>query len=143
MRIKKIAPKILALLFILTLSGCKTNRIRKNERVGRWVEFDTIEGKIYKSVGRYRNGIGKGTHRQFSDKKLVREEKYKNDICHTIYYHENGKIMTEGYTKMVVTEKEIHWFYNGDWKFYDENGQLLGIRTYENGNAINEIEIQQ
>ena len=143
MRIKKIAPKILALLFILTLSGCKTNRIRKNERVGRWVEFDTIEGKIYKSVGRFRNGIGKGTHRQFSDKKLVREEKYKNDICHTIYYHENGKIMTEGYTKMVVTEKEIHWFYNGDWKFYDENGQLLGIRTYENGNAINEIEIQQ
>ncbi|TPD68344.1 toxin-antitoxin system YwqK family antitoxin [Flavobacterium microcysteis] len=143
MRIKKIAPKIFALLFILTLSGCKTNRIRKNERVGRWVEFDTIEGKIYKSVGRYRNGIGKGTHRQFSDKKLVREEKYKNDICHTIYYHENGKVMTEGYTKMVVTEKEIHWFYNGDWKFYNENGQLLGIRTYENGNAINEIEIQQ
>lgn len=143
MRIKKIAPKIFALLFILTLSGCKTNRIRKNERIGRWVEFDTIEGKIYKSVGRYRNGIGKGTHRQFSDKKLVREEKYKNAICHTIYYHENGKVMTEGYTKMVVTEKEIHWFYNGDWKFYNENGQLLGIRTYENGNAINEIEIQQ
>lgn len=143
MRIIKIAPKILVLLFILTLSGCKTNRIRNNERVGRWVEFDTIEGKIYKSVGRFKKGIGKGTHRQFSDKKLVREEKYKDDICHTIYYHENGKIMTEGNTKMVVTEKEIHWFYNGDWKFYDENGQLLGIRTYENGNAINEIEIQQ
>lgn len=143
MRIIKITPSISALLFILMLSGCKTNRIRNNERVGRWVEYDTIDGKIYKSVGRFRDGIGKGTHRQFSDKKLVREEKYKNDICHTIYYYDNGNIITEGNTKMVVTDEEIHWFYNGDWKFYDENGQLLGIRTYENGNVINEIEIQQ
>ncbi|WP_370030553.1 hypothetical protein [Flavobacterium sp. 28YEA47A] len=123
--------------------GCKTNRIRNNERVGRWVEFDTIDGKIYKSVGRFRNGIGKGVHRQFSDKKLVRKEKYKDEICHTIYYYENGKVMTEGDTKMALTEKLVHWYYTGDWKFYDDNGQLLGIRTYENGSVINEIEIQQ
>ncbi|WP_447635829.1 toxin-antitoxin system YwqK family antitoxin [Flavobacterium microcysteis] len=143
MRIIKIAPKILALLFILTLSSCKTNRIRNNERVGRWVEYDTIDGKIYKSVGRFRDGIGKGTHRQFSDKKLVRKEKYKDEICHTIFYYENGKVMTEGDTKMAVTENLIHWYYTGDWKFYDENGRLLGIRTYENGSLMNEIEIQQ
>lgn len=37
----------------------------------------------------------------------------------------------------------MHWFYNGDWKFYDESGQLIGIRTYENGAILNETEIKQ
>lgn len=50
--------------------------------------------------------------------------------------------MTKGNPKMVLTDKEIHWFYSGDWKFYNENGELLGIRTCENGNIINEIKTQ-
>ena len=110
---------------------------------GLGFDFEShIDGKIYKSTGRFRNGLGKGIHRQFSDKKLVRKEKYKDGICHTTYYYENGKIMTEGNTKMVLTENEIHWFYNGDWKFYDESGQLIGTRTYENGAILNETEIK-
>lgn len=142
MKNRKTASKLLAIILIVTISSCKTNRIKNNERIGKWIEFDTIDGKIYKSIGRFRNGLGKGTHRQFSDKKLVRKEKYKDGICHTTYYYENGQIMTEGNTKMVLTENEIHWFYDGDWKFYDESGLLLGIRTYESGAVINEIEIK-
>lgn len=144
MKIIKIASKTLFVaVLILTLSACRTNRVKNNERVGKWVEFDTIDGKIYKSIGRFQDGLGKGTHRQYLDKKIVRKEKYKNGICHTTYYYENGKIMTEGTTKMVLTEKEIHWFYSGDWKFYDETGQLQGIRTYEDGAITNEIEIKR
>lgn len=138
----KTIAKILFLVLLFTLSSCKINRTKNNERVGKWVEFDTIDGKIYKTIGRFQNGLGKGTHRQYVNKKLVRKEKYSDDICKTTYYYENGKIMTEGNTKMILTDKEIHWFYSGDWKFYNEDGELLGIRTYENGNLINEIKIK-
>jgi len=138
----KTITKILFLILIFTLSSCKTNQTKNNERIGKWIEFDTIDGNIYKTIGRFQNGLGKGTHHQYLNKKLVRKENYRNDVCQTTYYYENGKIMTEGNTKMILTDKEIHWFYSGDWKFYNENGELLGIRTYENGNIINEIKIQ-
>lgn len=143
MKFTKTILQILFLILFFTVLSCKTNRTRNNERVGKWIEFDTIDGTIYKTVGRFQNGLGKGIHRQFSNKKLVRKEKYKDGICKTTYYHENGKIMTEGNTKMVLTDKDIHWFYAGDWKFYNENGELLGIRTYENGDLINETEIKK
>ena len=51
--------------------------------------------------------------------------------------------MSEGNTELEITEKEMHWYYQGDWKFYDEQGNLLGINTYEKGELVNQTEIKQ
>lgn len=134
---------LLISIIITALSGCRINKIRDNERHGKWIDYDTIENVNYKSIGRYKNGIEKGTHRQFSNKKLHRKEKYKDGICQTTYYYPNGKMMSEGNTELEITEKEMHWYYQGDWKFYDEKGKLLGINTYEKGELINQTEIKQ
>ena len=143
MNFKILKGSFLILILLLSYSSCKTNRIINNERHGKWIDLDTIGSVFYKSVGRYKNGLEKGTHRQFSNKKLHRKEKYKNGICQTTYYYPNGKIMSEGNTELEITEKEMHWFYQGDWRFYDENGSLLGINTYEKGELINQTEIKQ
>lgn len=70
----------------------------------------------------------------------MRLEKYKNGICFTQYFHDNGKVSFEGKSKMVITEKEIHWFYIEDWKFYDEKGNLIGTNIYRDGDLIQTIE---
>jgi len=134
---------LLISIIIIALSGCKINKIRNNERHGKWIDYNSVENVNYKSVGRFNKGIEKGTHRQFANKKLHRKEKYKNGICQTTYYYQNGKIMSQGNTQLDLTEKEIHWYYQGDWKFYDEQGNLLGISTYDQGNLINQTEIKQ
>lgn len=131
---------LLPLLFLLLLSSCKINRFKNGEREGKWVHFDTIDHVIYKSVGRYKKGMEQKKWKQFSGKKLVRLEEYKDSICFTKYYHENGKVSSEGKSKMVVSEKEIHWFYTEDWRFYDEKGILIGTNIYENGELIETIE---
>lgn len=139
----KLRSYLIVLILIITFSSCKTNKIRNNERHGKWIDYDTIENINYKSIGRYKNGLEKGTHRQFSDKKLHRKEKYKDGICQTTYYYPNGRMMSEGNSELEITEKEMHWYYQGDWKFYDEQGNLLGINTYEKGELVNQTEIKQ
>lgn len=114
--------------------------MKNGERHGKWVHLDTIDNIIYKSVGRYKKGIEQKKWKQYNGKKLVRLERYKDSICYTQYFHDNGKISSEGKSKMTVSEKEIHWFYIGNWKFYDEDGKLLGTNIYNNGELIQTIE---
>ena len=138
----KVKFSAIVLLTVFTFLSCKTNQVRNNERHGKWIDYNTVENVNYKSVGRYNKGIEKGTHRQFANNKLHRKEKYRDGICQTAYYYPNGKIMSQGKTQLDLTEKEIHWYYQGDWKFYDEQGNLLGINTYEKGNLVNQTEIK-
>ena len=142
MNYRKITFLIFALAVILTFSNCKINRVKNNERHGKWIDYNKVQDVNYKSIGRYKNGIERGTHKQFANKKLYRKEKYKKGICQTTYYHPNGKIISQGKTQLEITEKEMHWYYQGDWKFFDEQGNLLGIKTYEKGELINLTEIK-
>ena len=142
MNYKKISFLIFALAVIFTFSSCKINRVKNNERHGKWIDHNKMDEVNYQSIGRFKDGLEKGTHKQFANKKLYRKEKYKNGICETTYYHPNGKISSQGKTQLDLTEKQIHWYYQGDWKFYNEEGKLIGIKTYEKGELINQTEIK-
>lgn len=142
MNYKKISFLTFAFVLIFAFLSCKINRVKNNERHGKWIDSNTVENVNYKSIGRYKNGLEKGTHKQFANKKLYRKEKYNNGICQTTYYYQNGKIKSQGKTQLDLTEKQIHWYYQGDWKFFDENGKLLGVKTYEKGELLNQTEIQ-
>lgn len=142
MTVKNLLKNILPVLMLLLFTSCKTNRIKNNERHGKWIDTFSTPTVTYKTVGRFKNGFEKGTHKRFANKKLHRKEKYKNGICHTIYYYPNGTVMSQGDTKLSVTDEELHWYYQGDWKFYDENGKLLGIKSYEQGQLVNQVETE-
>ncbi|WP_435522460.1 hypothetical protein [Chryseobacterium indoltheticum] len=51
-------------------------------------------------------------------------------------YHRNGNIMERGQSKLDISENERHWYYFGEWKFYDENGKLKYIKKYADGKKI-------
>lgn len=47
--------------------------------------------------------------------------------------------MEQGQTKLDILKTDRHWYYFGDWKYYDENGKLRYVKKYENGDKIDNI----
>jgi hypothetical protein len=82
------------------------------------------------------------TWKTFKNKKIYKKEVFLKDSCQVIYYNVNKKIILKGQTMSVQNEKETHWFYFGNWNYYDENGKLILIKTYRNGELISEKEIK-
>lgn len=120
------------------LSNCKTNRFVNKERAGKWIYIDTINGVVYKSVGKFKKGIEKKKWRSYADGKYVKKEKYKNGICYVTNYYPSGKIASKGKTKLIITDKLAHWFYYDYWYFYDESGALVATNFYADGILLGE-----
>lgn len=136
---------IIALLSFLILFGCKSqpiNQVVNKERENLWIEKNTLDNTHYKSIGKYHKGDPIKKWRYYQNDQIVKKEKYIKNRCKTTTYHKNGKIQSKGKTKTVTTNLETHWFYFGDWKYYDEKGKLVLLKKYENGELKSEIEIQ-
>jgi hypothetical protein len=129
-------------LLLLACIGCKSTPINQKinkEREGLWVEQYELDSMKYKSVGKYKNGNPIKKWLYYTNNTISKKEIYKKNRCITTYYNTNGTIQSKGKTKLTVTGPEMHWFYYGDWKYYDENENLISIRKYENGEFVTEI----
>ena len=131
----------LTLLIATILFGCQTNKKINGLKVGTWKSIDTINTDVYTYIEKYKKGKEVKTWKTFKNNKIYKKEKHVNDITLITYYNENKKIITKGQTKSIENKKETHWFYYGDWLFYDETGKLIKIKKYENGELKSEIEI--
>ena len=133
--------RILLLLLLANFISCKTNQINNKKKQGLWIVQYELDGNIYLSKGRFRNNDEIGKWQHFENGKRVKKEIYRKNYTIKILYHPNGKIASKGKTKTNITEKKLHWFYDGIWKFYNEQGQLIRIKIYENSNLISDNEI--
>ena len=135
---------LIIFFLIILLASCKTASINQKvdkKKEGLWIENYTNGSDEYKSIGKYHLDDPIKKWRYFLKGKIIKKEKYNHNICKTTNYFENGKIQSKGQTRTTTDSIETHWFYDGDWKYYDENGKLTTIRKYENGNLISEKEI--
>ena len=123
------------------LASCKINQRKNHLREGRWIEKHELDSVKYVAKGKFRHDEEIKTWKYFANKKLVKKEVYKNGVCQVINYHPNGKIASIGKTRSELTATERHWFYFGDWIFYDENGKIESIGYYEKGELINETQM--
>ena len=128
--------KMVILLFCLSFVSCKINQRKNGLKTGKWVYDDKLLNVSMKSKGRYKNDFETGTWKEYVGDRLTSKKKYKDSICYTKDYHKNGKIRAIGVSKMIVEGNTLHWFLSGEWKFYDSEGVLLGIKVYEKGMPI-------
>jgi antitoxin component YwqK of YwqJK toxin-antitoxin module len=138
--------QLIILILTLTFIGCKTTPINQKadkKRVGLWIEHYSIDSTQYKSVGKYKNGDPVKKWLYYTNNTISKKEVYKKNKCITTYYNTNGTIQSKGKTKLVVTGPETHWFYYGDWKYFDESGNLISTNKYENGELISETKTVQ
>lgn len=133
---------LISLLFWLVLIGCKSTSINQKinkKREGLWVEQYELDSTKYKSVGKYKHGGPIKKWCYFTNNTINKKEIYKKNRCSITYYNTNGTIQSKGKTKLIVTGPETHWFYYGDWKYYDESENLISTKKYENGEFVSEV----
>ncbi len=125
-------------LIFLIMNACKTNQKINKVREGYWIENYQLGKDEYKSTGSYKKGNPIRKWKYLKNDTVYQKEKYRKNICKTIYFHKNGKIMQRGQSKIEFSNGETHWFYFGKWFYYDENEKLIKIKNYENGKVISE-----
>ncbi|AOW08488.1 hypothetical protein [Flavobacterium gilvum] len=134
---------LLALLCLtLSLIGCKTGTINQKEnkkRVGLWIEDYSIDSTQYKSVGNYKNGDPIKKWCYYTNNKIYKKEIYRKNKSTITYYYPNGVIQSKGKTELTGLGTTMHWFYKGDWKYFDEKGKLISISKYDNGKLVSEV----
>jgi antitoxin component YwqK of YwqJK toxin-antitoxin module len=109
---------------MLAILGCRIRPINQKEnkkREGHWVETYALDSAHYKAVGAYHQG----------------------DPIKKWRYFLNGKIQSKGQTKTTTDSIQTHWFYDGDWKFYNEKGKLIGLKKYKEGQLLSDIIIKK
>ena len=128
------------IIIVFSFLSCKTkiNQVKNNLQEGRWVTIDTLDYP-YITKGKYHKGIAIGSWKYIYKGKLDRKEKYKKNKCLTKFYYPNGKVKQQGFTILDNNDKNMHWYYTGNWKYFDINGKLTRINTFQEGVIIDSI----
>lgn len=148
---------LLALFIVLlpTLSIAQTDQLAKTKRWynpfqvnafdkdkeyhGLWkVYLDDDKQKLIRK-GRFKHGKEVGTWRYYYPSGgLYMKEKYKpnSPVIQVWRYHENGKLAKSGMAKLYRTDTMAHYYWEGDWQVFDEQGNLSHTETYLKGNLI-------
>ena len=118
------------------VASCKVNQTRNGLKTGLWVTKDGNGKAGYKSRGRYRKDKEKGIWKYFYNDTLYQKDRYSGNNARVRFYHPNKKIRASGKTSMDYNGKLLHWYYNGDWKYFDTKGNLVKVVTYKKGSPI-------
>jgi hypothetical protein len=130
------------LLLILIFSSCKINQKSNGLRDGKWITTDSVSNDMYKYVEKYKKGEEVKTWKTFKNNKIYKKEKHKKLVCEVTYFGENKKTISKGQTKIEESVNKSHWFYFGEWKYYNNKGKLILLKNYENGELKSETEIK-
>ena len=129
----------LGLISVLILASCKVNGYRNGLKHGLWIN-KYVDGQItQKSRGRFKNGRETGTWKYKHGKDLYKKEKYNGTTSTVRFYHPNSKIAATGMTMVDFNGIELHWYYHGDWKYFDTQGKPFKVVTYKKGNLVAEV----
>jgi antitoxin component YwqK of YwqJK toxin-antitoxin module len=129
---------IFSLILFSCLTSCKINQLKHGLRTGLWISKTDAGELIYRSRGRYSKGREKGTWKYFQNDTVYQKDKYSGNNAKVTLYHPNKKVRARGQTRLDLTAKQLHWYYTGDWKYYDPKGKLVKVVTYKEVNSIAE-----
>lgn len=136
-------------LFYLSQSLCgspqvqifKSNRTDKDgERHGKWKTYWNEERDNIYRKGKFKHGLETGKWKYYDELgNLVKTEKYvfNRKIIITKNYFASGKLESEGEAHLLnETDGTLHYFWQGTWKFYSQEGELLRAEEYVKGKKV-------
>lgn len=127
---------ILTAIILTVLFSCQTNRYKNGLKTGLWIYKDDNGPIVYKSRGRFKNGNEKGTWKHFHGGTLFKTEKFSGNGSQIRFYHPNKKISASGNTQLDFNGAQLHWYYTGDWKYFDLSGNLFKVVVYKQGAPV-------
>lgn len=130
---------ILLIVLSIPLFGQTKNRLKHGLRSGRWIVYHDSSSTQIDNTGRYRKGIPKGRWYYYdASGHLSKTEKYRFNTIYTSSYFPNGNKNRVGRAKIKFSDTLMHFYYQGKWKQYNEQGELIAIQYYQNGERISE-----
>lgn len=141
---------LLGLTFFV-FTSCNTKKMNQyvkvenkwQKRHGKWKEEYSSDQGSLTAIGKYKMGEKVGVWKTTFEGKLYQKDKIRKNITKTKLYYPNGKIMETGQSKLDISDAQRHWYYFGDWKYYDENGKLKYIKKYADGKKVDSISFNQ
>ena len=144
--------KIHYFIFLVFLTSCmsqndKINQYTKDEngvkqRNGAWEEKYSSDIGELKGRGKYKKGQKIGLWVTKFQNQIYQKERFRKNTSKVKIYHKNGVLREKGKTRTNENDSQIHWFYDGPWKIYDENGKHIYTKIYKNGSPIDSINAQ-
>jgi len=113
----------------------KVNKIDEDgKRKGLWLSYWDENENILMSKYHYKNGLETYVCKEFysNGKTRLKFRYYKNRI-RVKYYNQTKQLAQKGWSKWDVTEDDLHYYWDGKWKFYDENRKLVKVEIWEMG----------
>jgi antitoxin component YwqK of YwqJK toxin-antitoxin module len=130
---------ILLVLFPLLSSAQfykkKINQLDENQKkIGLWKTYWDKEETIPMTSYHFINGHETGVCKEYNSKGKIRLKfRYDKTRIRVKYYYENRKLEKKGWAKWDITEVEMHYYWEGKWKFFNEDRKLKEIIYYKNG----------
>ncbi|RNI27531.1 hypothetical protein EFA69_15505 [Rufibacter immobilis] len=113
---------------------------KKQLKNGRWRVYHDADSQVLHYSGRYRHGKEVGRWKTYTaDGNLYFKERIKRrkNYIETVYYHPNGQVSHRGLAYLRDAEHGgVHYYWDGDWEYFDEAGKALGIKTFAKGTAV-------
>lgn len=109
---------------------------------GRWKIYINNDQDLVRN-GRFSHGKEVGTWRYYypgGGLYMLEKHKRRSDAIKITKYHENGKLARIGQARMISTDKEVHYYYEGVWQVYDVQGNFTHTETYLKGNLLSKQE---
>lgn len=52
------------------------------------------------------------------------------------YYRDNGQLEKKGYAMLDLDKKDLHFYWHGRWKYFNDHRNLYRIALYQDGNEV-------
>lgn len=142
---------LLTLFSVFILASCQTKKLNQyirlsdktKKRHGKWREEYSADGGTLTAVGKYKKGEKVGVWKTSFQNKPYQRDKIRKNMTKTKLYYPNGNIMERGQSRLDISDDQRHWYYYGDWKYYDENGKLKYIKKYADGKKIDSVSFRK
>ena len=123
----------------------KVNRYDENgKRTGLWVNYWDEEEKIPMSKNHFKDDRETGVCKDYHNNgKLRLKFRYYKNRTRVKYYDEDRQIEQKGWSIMEFTKDDIHYYWHGKWKFYNQDRKLIRKSIFKDGVLIEENFINQ
>ena len=141
-RLLKLLAVFLLLIPMITsaqLFKKKVNRVNENgNRKGLWISYWNEKDKTLQTKYYYKDGHETRVCKNYyGDGEIRLKFRYYGERIRVKYFDEERKITHKGWAKWELTEKDLNYYWDGKWKFYDENQKLIKVEMWKKGVVLN------
>ena len=108
-------------------------------RNGKHFEYWDRDSTYLSARGHFCHGKPCRTWKYFWEDGTRRMKVKYGDRLKMKYYKSNGQLDKKGYARLDINSIDIHFYWEGKWKYYDDKRKLYRVAIFKNGDEAEVI----